>query len=121
MAIGGVFTLKARDTRPILEVALLNPNGTAHDLTGTTAWKLHVHVSPTLIVTRDMVKQGLDTAGILRYSWVAADWVNALPVPTSDQQLDLLMEYEVITGTARMTFPNGGFDTLRIRGDLGQG
>jgi hypothetical protein len=32
---------------------------------------------------------------------------------------ELPMEYEVIAGIVRMTFPNGANDTLKIVGDLG--
>jgi hypothetical protein len=110
-----IFTLKSRDTRPILEVALKNPDGTAHDLTGSTAWKLHIRVNGSSVITRDMVKQGLDTAGILRYTWVAADW-DAGALPNSEAMLK--MEYEVIGGSSRMTFPNNGHDTLKIVSDL---
>jgi hypothetical protein len=113
-----IFRLKRGDTRPILEVALKNPDGSAHDLTGSTAWKLHIRVNGT-VFTRDMIKQGLDTAGVLRYLWVDADWVAGLPAPASPHgKAELQMEYEVIGGTSRMTFPNGGHDTLIIVGDL---
>lgn len=115
------FNLKARDTRPILEVALLNPDGSAHNLTGSTAWKLHIYTSdsgPT--ITRDMVKEGADAAGLLRYTWVAADWnAGNLPIPATPYTTEqLYMEYEVIAGTSRLTFPNDGYDLLVIRGDL---
>lgn len=115
-----IFTLKHRDTRPILEVVLYNPDGSVHDLTGATAFKLHIKDGST-VITRDMVKQGLDTAGTLRYSWADADWTGTpgLPAPPSlYPQRDLPMEYEVVAGTSRMTFPNEGHDTLRILGDI---
>lgn len=114
------FNLKARDTRPILEVALTNPDGTAHDLTGSTAWKLHLWVDASTVLTRDMVKEGADTAGVLRYTWQATDWdAGNLPTPISPYgKQEIYMEYEVIGGTARMTFPNDGFDILEITGDL---
>lgn len=126
----GTFHLRARDTRPILEVGLLNPDGTPHDLTGSTAWKLHIKLPSGTVLTRDMTKQGPDTDGVLRYIWVATDWepVNPadpkLPVPQSAYHtVELPMEYEVIAGsTTRMTFPNGdGHDKLQIRGEIGQG
>lgn len=115
-----VFTLKVRDTRPILEVALKNPDGSAHDLTGTTAWKLHIQVSPTVIFTRDMAIEGPQADGILRYTWQAADW-DVLPTWVRKYQpKELEMEYEVFGGAEpRQTFPNGGYDILRILGDVG--
>lgn len=118
---GAIFNLKARDTRPILEVVLRNPDGSVHDLTGSTSWKLHLR-TPTsaTVITRDMVKEGLDTAGTLRYTWLSTDWnTGILPQPTSPYDSEeLYMEYEVIAGTSRMTFPNDGHDLLKIRGDL---
>lgn len=117
--MGAIFSLKHGDTRPILEVALKNPDGTAHDLTGTTAWKLHIRVSPTQVITRDLVKQGLDTAGVLRYSWVDTDWdAGNLPSVNGYPKVECKMEYEVIGGTSRMTFPNNDYDKLQILSDL---
>ena len=114
------FTLKHGDTNPYLEVALKNPDGSNHDLTGSTSYKLHVRLPSGTTWTRDMVKQGVDAAGTLRYTWAAADWdVGNLPAPRSPYHSHQLpMEYEVIGGTSRMTFPNEGHDILHIRGDL---
>jgi len=119
------FTLKAHDTLPILEVALKNPDGTAVDLTGITDLKLHVKVSPTAVFTRDLVKQGSDTDGVVRYTWVATDWA---PIEPTDPKLpntqglyqttELEMEYELNTGSGRMTLPNSGYDLLVILGDV---
>lgn len=115
-----IFTLKRGDTRPILEVALKNPDGSAHDLTGSTAWKLHIYVTSTNVVTRDLVKQGPDANGVLRYVWVDADWGSAVDqIPSTGSEIrEYRMEYEVFGGSSRMTFPNSSFDTLRIRKDL---
>ena len=114
----GVFYLKSRDTRPTLQVQLLNPDNTVHDLTGTTTYKLHIK-APSGTVSRDMIVVGALTNGTLAYSWVAADWDN-LPLVTPNHQKDLQMEYEVIGPSTRLTFPNNGWDTLRIYGDIGQ-
>lgn len=115
-----VFTLKVRDTRPILEVVLRNPDGTVHDLTGTTDWKLHIRISPNLVITRTMVKQGADTLGTLRYTWLPTDWdAGNLPAYVrAYQPKHLEMEYEVISGTDKLTFPNSGYDLLKIIGDV---
>lgn len=135
----GVFSLKFRDTRPILEVALKNPDKTPHDLDGSTSWKLHIRLSGGGVLTRTMVKQGADTDGLLRYSWIATDWdavsaggtvgglVVGPTIPLAPGQVEHRMEYEVISGTSRLTFPNGGkniseaYDTLRIFDDIGNG
>lgn len=118
------FSLKSSDTRPILEVTLRNPDNSAHDLTGATAFKLKVRTGPATVFVRDLVKEGLDTAGTLRYTWQASDWdtgnVNGfLPEPPSSYPVsEFPMEYEVSGGTSVMTFPNNGHDTLRIVGDV---
>lgn len=119
-----VFTIKSRDTRPILEVVLRNPDGSVHDLTGTTAWKLHIRTAPTAIFTRDMAIEGVETNGTLRYAWTVEDWdatnpAGALPANVRVYKpVSLEMEYEVFGGTARLTFPNDGYDLLKITGDV---
>jgi hypothetical protein len=116
----GTFYLKRGDTRPVLEVQLKNPDGSVHDLTGSTAWRLHVYVAQTVVFTREMTKQGADTLGTLRYAWQPADWAE-LPTPAPADRIGLAMEFEVEGGSGhRLTFPNGGFDTLQILGDVDQ-
>lgn len=135
----GTFYLKLRDTRPILEVALLNPDGTAYDLTGATGWKLHIRLSDGTRLSRNMIVQGAATLGVLRYTWITTDW-NAASTPDSDGaftvgglvaspslplavgSVDHRMEYEIIgPSTQRLTFPSDGYDVLRITSDIGQG
>lgn len=128
-----VFALKYRDTRPPLEVVLKNPDRTAFDLTGSTAWKLHIWLADGSKLVRDMTKVGADTAGILRYAWISTDWdpvsaggtvggLVARPLPLAPGEREHRMEYEVLgPATARLTFPNDGYDTLRILEDIGQG
>jgi hypothetical protein len=102
--------------------------GPVHDLTGSTAWKLHVKRPDGLVVTRTMTKVGLDTAGTLSYTWLDSDWdvttglvVGPTP-PLKPSDVEHTMEYEVLgPSTARMTFPNGGWDVLRVVSDIGQG
>ena len=116
------FTIKSGDLLPVLEVVLRNPDGTVHDLTGTTTWKLHVYLGSGAF-TRDMVKEGADTDGTLRYQWQAADWTGApkLPTPASVyHSIELPMEYEVSGGiSGTLTFPNSGYDKLLIRKGIG--
>lgn len=99
---------------------LRNPDGSVHDLTGATAFKLHIKTSSTTSITRDMAKQGLDTDGTLRYTWTAADWdTGNLPIPDSPyRSKSCPMEYEVVGGSSRMTFPNEGTDILKIVGQV---
>ena len=123
-----IVFLKFRDTRPILEVVLKDPDGSVHDLTNSTAWYLHIWLSDgTKLAARTMTKFGADVNGTLRYAWVTADWdtgnlVVGPSLPLKPGTLEHRIEYEVVgPGTERLTFPNGDYDTLRILTDIGQG
>lgn len=110
------FHLKRGDTLPVLEVVLVNPDGSVHDLTGSTDWKLHVKLDNGQTFSRTMTKVGADVDGKLSYGWQAADWTASPPLAVGTHR----MEYEVVgAGTARMTFPNDGYDILRVTQDLG--
>lgn len=116
---GDRFYLKARDTLPVLEVALKNPDGTAHDLTGADAVWLHIRIKGTgTVVSREMTVDD-DLGGVVSYAWEAADW-DDLPQPTYPNQAEHRMEYEVMAGTSRLTFPNAGHDYLVITPDIGE-
>jgi hypothetical protein len=112
----GIFSLKRGDTYPILEVILLNPDGTVHDLTGTVSYELHIALASGSVLTRPMTKEGADTEGRLRYAWAPTDWD---PGGLFASPYMHRMEYEVI-GIAqnRLTFPNYGWDELEIRPDI---
>ena len=113
-----IFYLKNRDTLPILEVALKNSDGTAYDLTGATGWKLHVRLRSGSTISRNMVVQGPAANGVLRYTFLAADWSDPTTPLVAGQHR---MEYEVIgPGVARISFPSDSYDELRIIEDLGQ-
>ena len=115
-----VFYLKRGDTRPILEVQLKNPDGTIHDLTGSTDWRLNIYVADH-VMTRLMTKVDPDTAGLLRYAWLTTDWgPGGLPALAPAKEKQYRMEYEVLSGGHRMTFPNDRFDYLQLTGDLDQ-
>lgn len=112
----GVFVLKNRDTQPVLDVTLKNPDLSVHNLTGETGFNLHIKLQAGAVLTRTMTMVGAASAGTLRYTWVAADWnVGNLVVGTHR------MEYEI--ASARLTFPNkeSENDTLFISEDIGQG
>lgn len=111
------FYLKYRDTRPVLEVYLLDPSGTAHDLTGATAATLHIRLSSGITSSKTMTIYS-STGGVLRYTWLAADWTSSSDALIAGNHR---MEYEVIgPTTARLTWPNDGYDLLCVTDDFGQ-
>ncbi len=118
----GVFYLKKDDTRPVLEVALKNADESAHDLTGASV-KLLIKLNNGVFLSRTMVVAGSPTDGVVQYSWLATDWdegnliVGPTP-PFTPKSVDHIMEYEVTNGVSILTFPNNGYDILRIFDDL---
>lgn len=112
----GTHYLKENDTRPVLQVALKNPDETAYDLTGASSMKLFIRLSDgTELSARTMVAVGDDTDGVVRYTWVAGDWDDLI---VGEHEI----EYEVIDSSGgRSTFPNAGYDTLLIVSDIGDG
>lgn len=121
---GSVFYLKYRDTLPVLEVALLNPDGSPYDLTDADSAWLNIKLSDgTVLAPRQMEIVAPPTSGVVRYAWLAIDWAaDALvPGPTLPLQVgqaEHQMEYEVVDGVNRQTFPNDGNDILRIVQDI---
>ena len=122
----GTFYIKYRDTRPILTVTLKNPGGTVYDLTNNTSVSLHITLSDGTEITKTMTVDATPTTGIVTYTFLAADWntggLVASPVlPLDPGVADHTMEYEVVgPSLQRLTFPNDGFDILRITDDIGQ-
>lgn len=120
-----VFFLKFRDTRPTLEVVLKNPDATVFDLTGPYVVTLIIKLNDGTVLTRPMTIFGSPTNGTVRYTWIATDWdtgkliVGPQP-PFKQSDTHHLMEYEAVYGTAKVTFPNDGWDILRIYEDLGE-
>ena len=137
----GVFYLKARDTRPILEVTLLQPDGSVYDLTGVTTVYLHILMNDGTELRRPMDINADPTTGKVSYTWVSGDWDVTTPTgsgtdanpytagglfagptpPLTTSDVEHKMEYEVVDSPLRLTFPNDGYDTLRIVDDIGQG
>ena len=110
------FYLKRRDTRPTMEVYLLDPGGTAHDLSGATSVTLHVLLNNGQSFSRAMAAEPVGALGIVRYTWPVTDWYGATPLVAGSHR----MEYEVVgPTTARMSFPNDGYDELRVTSDIG--
>ena len=118
----GVFFLKENDTRPIFETILKNPDGTVHVLAGTLY--LHIFLADgTTKLERTLAKFDIPN-GIVRYTWVAADWNagNLVPTPSLTPEKPIhTMEYEEVSGTSRLTFPNDGRDELRISPHIADG
>lgn len=116
---GEVFSLKARDTLAVLEVALENPDGSPHNLSGADRVWLHIRLRTGTVISREMT---IDDAvgGEVSYAWQVSDW-DLIPVPTYPAAQEHVMVYEVIAGTDRQTFPTEGHHRLVIWPDLEQG
>jgi hypothetical protein len=122
--MGEVFKLKEGDTLPVLDVFLKNPDGSAHDLTGSNAYELRVLLNTGDVVIRDMIKIGADALGHLQYAWDDQDWnpanlngflIQGPNLPLEPGQEEHRMEYSVYSpGGGSLTFPNDDYDTLRI-------
>ena len=116
---GQVFNLKVGNTRPILQVTLKNPDGTAFDLTGITSRKLRILLSNGTVLERDMELDGTATLGKVMYTWLSSDWaanqlVAGPSLPLKPGEREHQMEYEMSGGSTVMTWPNDGHDILRI-------
>lgn len=114
------FYLKKRDTRPTMEVELLDPDGTAHDLTGAASVWCHVYLSNGSLLSRQMTIDPDPTTGIVRYTWLVTDWSAPAGVVLVGGSHRMEFEVKGILNEARLTFPNSGYDTLRCMDDLGQ-
>jgi hypothetical protein len=125
-----IFYLKRGDTRPILEVVLRDPPtgsqsvGDPHDLSGADSVSLHIQLTDGTELTRTMTITDA-VNGVVQYAWLATDWdtgnlVVGPSLPLSPGTEEHRMEYEVKgPGAARLTFPNGGYHTLRVYDDFG--
>lgn len=113
----GRFYLKKRDTRPVLQVTLKDPDDTVHDLSGATGAKLHITLEDGTSISKTMVIDADPTTGIVRYTWLSTDWDTGGLVSGTHR-----MEYEVLgPSAARLSFPNTEDHELVIVDDLGQG
>jgi len=120
----GIFYMKYRDVLPVLEVTLLKPDDTVYDLTGAVSVTMHIRLTDgATTVTRAMVIYNRP-GGVVRYSWTAADWTEITvgpTIPLTPGVVEHRMEFEVLgPGAARLTFPNSGYDTLRVLTDFAQ-
>lgn len=137
-----VFHLKKRDTRPSIQVTLKNPDDSLFDHTGSSVLKLHIWLADGSKLVRTMFRVGTPPGAPpdnrpLQYDWISTDWdapstpdgngsyqigglVSGPTLPLAPGLREHLMEYEVSGGATRMSFPNHGYDTLRILLDIGQ-
>lgn len=110
------FYLKYRDTRPIIEVTLLDPDDAPYDLTNTDNVYLHIYLNNGTTVSKTMSINVDPTTGKASYTWQSTDWDAGGLVKGRHR-----MEYEAVTGTTRLTFPNDSYDTLNVKGDIADG
>lgn len=103
----GIFYLKHGDTLPVLEVDLLNPDGTDHIASGVLSAALHILREDGVLLEREMeLVQTSPTR--LRYAWSPSDWDTSNPNGYLLNSVRHLMEYELLgPANARATFPNG--------------
>lgn len=105
------FTIKQDDLLPAIEVALLDGNGAAVDLTGATQVRFLMRLprgtQPKVAAATTVVTPA---AGVVRYDWVTGN---------TDKAGTYRAEWEVtFPGSKPMTFPSDGYDTVSITADL---
>jgi hypothetical protein len=108
------WTVKRRDTGPVLADTLLNSAGVAANLTGAAA-KLHVATwdLTTVVVNASITGPNggpLDTTGQFEYHWTALD-------TATSGVLKGEVEVTYANGTVE-TFPNDGYAVVSIEADL---
>lgn len=104
------FYIKRGDKLPAITRTLEDANENPVDLTGgAVAFRMQsIHGGSVLGGTATVV--GPATAGNVRYDWTAGD--------TALEGV-YIAEWEVVfSGTSRETFPNGGYDVIKITADI---
>ena len=116
----GVYYLKENDTGTVMQVALKNPDDTVHVLTGKSV-DLNIWLSDGTKLTPKVMTVSDAANGIVQYAWVAGDWgaaglVKGPSLPLAPGEREHRMEYQATTTATgvKITFPNDGYDTLRI-------
>jgi hypothetical protein len=127
-----VFNLKYRDTKPILEVTLLEPKDKETDpdvpfnTLGLASVTLHIYLSGGGTFSKAMTIDPDNATGKVSYAWDATDWntLTATPeLPLRPGEREHRMEFEgVESGGGRITWPNvyPAYDILRVPQDFGQ-
>ena len=105
------FYLKQHDTLPALEASLINPDGTAVDLTGAAVKFVMTAADGTPVVDAAGAIVAPATDGKVRYDWLAEDTA----VPGAYRA-----EFEVTFVGSRYTFPNNDYLAVQITKSLGQ-
>ncbi len=117
VATNTVFTIKRGDTRPPLEITARDSTGAVINLTGQTGiqfvMKLRQHLGNAAVPKKvDAAGSvvGAETAGVIRYDWVAAD---------TDEVGEYVGEF-IYTDSAGepRTIPNPAFITVRVVQDI---
>lgn len=105
------FSIKQNDTWPVLAFTLSDAAGTV-DLTSATTIRLIMKLgSTTVIGVCDKDANQVTNRGKGTYTWIAADTATAGPFRA---------EFEITWSNGKVeTFPNTGYKTIEIVGDLG--
>ena len=105
----GTFNIKSGDRLPSFQTVLVDPNGDPVDLTGG-AVQFQMRRICSAALTVDAVATITDAVnGVVQYDWAAADTATAGVYRA---------EWVFTNGGLSETYPNEGFDTVQIEGDL---
>jgi hypothetical protein len=102
------FYIKRGDRLPAFTRTLEDANGNPVDLTGGTVQFRMLPVQGGSLITGAATVTAA-TAGLVRYNWAAGD---------TDLVGMFLAEWEATFSGQVETFPNGGYDVVRITADL---
>lgn len=119
--MSGCFYLKARDTQPVFQSTLLNPDGTIYNPTGASALELHVQLEAgTFSRTLTVIGAGSASPNV-QYAWAALDWNDTAPGAVNLAAGLWRVECEIVPSAGqRVSFPNLAHRWLLVTPDLGQ-
>jgi hypothetical protein len=104
------FTIKENDTSPIFQRTLVDPSGTAVNLVGSSVvFKMYDQLRTTQVISSAATLTDA-VNGVVTYDWQAVD-----TVAKGWYWVELEVTY---ADTAIETFPNDGYISLRITGEL---
>lgn len=104
--------MKTGDLRPIAEAQLVDENGDGVDLTAATEVRFIMRRENGVVEVDAVATIATATTGQVQYAWTSGD--------TDVDEADYLAEWEVTWDDGdQETYPNDGYNLIRIREDLG--